>query len=68
METTIKDGIETRKTEIPDGFEIVKTFHPHSTPWDYHGNKFLIKFKRILNDYNPISIVTHQRIINQLRS
>jgi hypothetical protein len=36
---TERDGCRIREVPPPEGWEVVDTYHPHSCPWDYYGNR-----------------------------
>ena len=37
--TYVIDGVELREEMVPDGHFTIESYIPHSTPWDYYGNK-----------------------------
>lgn len=39
MLTTTEHGVEIIQDELPIGYVVIDVYHPHSTPWDYHGNR-----------------------------
>lgn len=59
-------NIETREYVIPDGWEIVSEYHPHSCPWDYYGNKHITEIRRVLMNVGieSVSYPLHRKIIS----
>ena len=39
MKTTTENNVETRETELKDGYKIAAVFHPQSVPWDVEKTK-----------------------------
>ena len=58
--TYVLHGVTHREEMVPHGFVVVDTYHPHTTPWDYQGNKHTGEVKRVLLDagIESVSLVT----------
>lgn len=60
-QTTRDHGCETRTEVCPRGWRVIDCYHPHSTPWDYHGAKHLSETRAILSRHGIQSIMLRTR-------
>ena len=63
---TTQFGVLTKSQETPDNWVDVVKYHPHSTPWDYHGNKEIRRWMYVFqaSDIPCIGLVTRMTRIN----
>ena len=49
-------GNTVREWLVPDGFTVIDTYTPHSTPWDYHGMKHQRELRHVLAEVCDVAL------------
>lgn len=62
MPTYTENGVAIRETALPAGMTVIETYHPHATPWDYYGGKWLREMSAVLAaaGIESTPLVTHR--------
>lgn len=68
MQVRTEHGVEIREEPTPEGWIEVDVYNPHSTPWDYYGNKHLNEYSSVLKaaGIEHQTLRTNRRILHPM--